>query len=142
MSFVYEASIVGRRLVDIFSLVIDNDGKETPMKKPNTTPRKVVTISLIVSFGFLLAGLRVRIPILLTTSSTVSSPQIQISLASKIIAHLQYLTDKRSNGSALNEDDKEPNIETGNKFLNRRSKIWLQWKPSAKQRFTRKLTQR
>ena len=28
-------------------------GNDTPKKKPNTTPTKVVTISLIVSFGFL-----------------------------------------------------------------------------------------
>lgn len=62
----YERSMVGRRLVVIFSLVKDNVGKETPIKNPKTTPTKVVTMSLILSFGFLLTGLRERIPMLFT----------------------------------------------------------------------------
>jgi len=35
------------------TLVNVSVGNDTPKKKPNTTPTKVVTISLIVSFGFL-----------------------------------------------------------------------------------------
>jgi len=34
-----------------------NAGKDTPIKKPKTIPTKVVTISLILSLGFLLAEL-------------------------------------------------------------------------------------
>lgn len=39
------------------TLVIDNLGNDTPMKKPKTTPIKVVTISLMLSLGFLLVEL-------------------------------------------------------------------------------------
>lgn len=36
---------------------IDTVGKETPIKKPKAIPTKVVTTSLILSFGFLPTGL-------------------------------------------------------------------------------------
>lgn len=42
---------------NLHTFVNDNVGKDTPTKKPKTTPIKVVTISLIVSFGFLPAAL-------------------------------------------------------------------------------------
>lgn len=35
------------------TLVNESVGKDTPKKKPTTTPINAVTISLIVSFGFL-----------------------------------------------------------------------------------------
>lgn len=42
------------------TLVKDNVGKETPIKNPKTTPTKVVTMSFILSFGFLVTGLQPR----------------------------------------------------------------------------------
>lgn len=44
----------------MYTFVNDNVGKDTPIKKPKTTPTKVVTISLILSFGFLEAALQPR----------------------------------------------------------------------------------
>lgn len=43
---------------NICTFVNDNVGKDTPIKNPKTTPTKVVTISLMVSFGFLPTALQ------------------------------------------------------------------------------------
>ena len=43
---------------NLYTFVNDNVGKDIPTKKPKTTPITVVTISLILSFGFLLTGLQ------------------------------------------------------------------------------------
>ena len=42
----------------LFTFVNDKVGKDIPMKKPKTTPTNVVTISLMLSFGFLLTVLQ------------------------------------------------------------------------------------
>jgi hypothetical protein len=42
----------------LHTLVNDKVGKDTPIKKPKATPRKVVKIILMVSFGFLPAALQ------------------------------------------------------------------------------------
>lgn len=66
---VYLISMVVRMPDDILNFVNDNFGKDNPIKKPKTTPTNVVTISLMLSFGFLLTVLRVKIPILFKNSS-------------------------------------------------------------------------
>ena len=40
------------------TFVNDKVGKDNPIKKPKTTPINVVTISLMLSFGFLLTVLQ------------------------------------------------------------------------------------
>jgi hypothetical protein len=43
--------------------VIDNDGKDIPIRKPNVTPKNAVAMIFIPSFDFLLIELREKIPI-------------------------------------------------------------------------------
>jgi len=47
-----------KALLNLHTLVNDKVGKDTPIKKPKATPRKVVKIILMVSFGFLPAALQ------------------------------------------------------------------------------------
>jgi hypothetical protein len=42
----------------LYTLVNDKVGKDTPIKKPKTTPKNVVKSILMVSFGFLLPALQ------------------------------------------------------------------------------------
>lgn len=42
----------------LHTLVNESIGNDTPIKKPKTTPIKVITISLIYSFGFLTKALQ------------------------------------------------------------------------------------
>lgn len=60
---IYLWSIEGRRPDGILSFVNENVGKDTPIKNPKTTPTKVVTMSLILSLGFLTIELRPTVPI-------------------------------------------------------------------------------
>lgn len=49
-----------RKRIESLITLVDKVGNDTPTKKPKTTPTNVVTISLMVSFGFLLTAQQPR----------------------------------------------------------------------------------
>lgn len=54
----FTETTINKNTVALCTFVNEGVGKDTPIKKPKRTPTKLVRIILILSEGFLLAGLQ------------------------------------------------------------------------------------